>query len=228
MLDVVGALANSPNSFFFATGGGYGHVEGVGIKEIEKYMKAFGIGDEVGIEGFSTTGSVVPNPKWKRENFEGDDWRLGDTYLTSIGQYGFQVTPLHMARAIAAIANGGNLVSPTLAASATKSPVEVSIDISDSHYALVRRGMQEAVNTGTAKSLKIDGVSLSAKTGTAELGTKKEHVNSWVVGFFPSTTRRYTFTVVMEKAPRSNVYGATLAMRELLLWMRDAKPEYLK
>jgi penicillin-binding protein 2 len=190
-------------------------------------MKAFGIGEDVGVEGFSRASSLVPTPEWKEDTFEDGTWRLGDTYLTAIGQYGFQVTPLHMARGIAAIANNGYLVSPTLAARQTNASSKVDINISDDYYSLVRRGMRESVLSGTAKSMNVPGVTVSAKTGTAEIGISKKLVNSWVVGYFPADTRQYTFALVMERAPRSNTFGATLAMRELLEWMVVEKPEYL-
>lgn len=48
-------------------------------------------------------GGVIPNPDWKKRVFKGDAWRLGDTYNTSIGQYGFQVTPIQIARSIAIV-----------------------------------------------------------------------------------------------------------------------------
>ena len=57
---------------------------------------------------------VIPSPEWKMVNFKGDPWRIGDTYHTAIGQYGFQVTPMEMVRAVGAIANGGTMLTPHL------------------------------------------------------------------------------------------------------------------
>src|SRR5207244_2133883 len=75
--------------------------------------KQFGFGTP--LNGFfQSKAGTVPNPEWKKENFDGDDWRLGDTYFTSIGQYGFQIVPMQELRAIAAVANGGKLVDPTI------------------------------------------------------------------------------------------------------------------
>jgi cell division protein FtsI/penicillin-binding protein 2 len=69
-------------------------------------------------------------------------------------------------------------------------------------------------------------VSVAAKTGTAQLGTRKELVNSWSVGFFPYENPKYAFAFVMEKGPQSNIIGASYVVRQLLDWMNQNTPEY--
>ena len=62
------------------------------------------IGDGTGF--FSGKTGTIPTPAWKAANFDGEDWYLGDTYHSAIGQYGWQVTPAQVIRAVASIANG--------------------------------------------------------------------------------------------------------------------------
>ena len=88
--------------------------------------------------------------------------------------------------------------------------------------------MGKAVTEGTAAGLNVAGVSIAAKTGTAELGYTKYCVNSWVVGFFPYEEPKYAFGVVMEHGPRTNTIGGVYVMRQLFEWMQVYKPEYLK
>jgi penicillin-binding protein 2 len=71
-------------------------------------------------------------------------------------------------------------------------------------------------------------VSVAGKTGTAELGTQKRYVHSWVVGFFPYEKPRYAFAILMERGPRDNTIGALYVMRQFLEWMGVHTPEYLK
>jgi len=71
-------------------------------------------------------------------------------------------------------------------------------------------------------------IEIAGKTGTAELGSRKQFVNSWVIGFFPYESPKYAFAVVMEKGPSSNLVGATYIMRQLFDWMAINTPEYLK
>ena len=225
------AIAVSSNVYFFEIGGGYKDQKGLGIINIEKYLRLFGFGGEAGVDiGIEEVGTI-PNPKWKEENFEGEIWRIGDTYNTAIGQYGMQVTPIQMVRAIAAIANSGVLLKPTIIAKDEKEISDQKIEripIDERNFQVVREGMRLGAIEGTAKALNIEAVKVAAKTGTAELGTTKQRVNSWVVGYFPYENPRYAFIVQMEKGPRSNLFGATLVMRELLDWMSIYTPEYLK
>ncbi len=225
-VDMVKALAVSSDIYFYEIGGGFPGQAGLGIEKIEKYMRAFGFGAVAGGNDFFGTTGVIPNPKWKSENFQGDAWRLGNTYHTAIGQYGFQVTPLQAVRAIAAIANNGKLLEPRLVKE--DDPPRYSLILAaSSSFQVVREGLRRAVTEGTASGLNIPQVAVAAKTGTAELGSRKQFVNSWIVGFFPYESPRFAFAVIMEKGPSANTVGALFVMRELLEWMSVNTPEYL-
>jgi len=169
---------------------------------------------------------VIPTPEWKSKRFNGDNWRLGDTYITSIGQYGTQVTPLNAARFTAAFANRGKLLKPSLLKGGRSVPVVATLDFSDEEWAIVNEGMLEGVKYGTSVGLNVPYVTSGAKTGTAEIGAAKAFVHSWSVGFFPFDKPRYAWAVIMEKGPATNTIGATSVMRRLFDWMNVNAPEY--
>ena len=234
-VDMRKAIAVSSNVYFYEIGGGYKDQKGLGISNIEKYTRMFGLGEKTGIDLPSEASGTIPNPKWKEENFPGDPWRIGDTYHTAIGQYGFQITPIQLARATAAIANNGMLVSPHVLnaiegnSDAVGYPKETKrIKIKEENLKIIKEGMRMGVLEGTAKGLNIPQVSVAAKTGTAELGVFKKMVNSWVTGFFPYENPRYSFAVVMEKGPRHNTIGGLFVMRRMLEWLSVYAPEYIE
>ncbi len=222
------AIAVSSNVYFFEIGGGFEDQKGLGISRIEKYMRMFGFGEKTGIESYTEKAGVIPNPTWKKSLFGADEeWRLGDTYNTSIGQYGVQVTPLQAVRAIGAIANGGKLLYPTvIKPNDAYESLSTPVPLAESDFQIVREGMRMTVTEGTAQSLSFPYVKVAAKTGTAELGPTKSLVNSWTVGFFPADAPRYAFAVVMEKGRSNNQVGATLIMRDVFEWMNLYAPEY--
>lgn len=226
------ALAYSSNSYFYQVGGGYEDQKGLGIERVEKYIKAFGFGREIATDLFSGTAGTVPNPQWKEKTFSGDPWRIGDTYYTSIGQYGFQITPLQALRAISGVAKNGIFIEPTLLSmnyhKYEPQFSEVDIHISERHYSSVKRGLREGVLYGTAKAVNVDYVDVAAKTGTAELGVSKDFVNSWIIGYYPYQDPKYAFTVMMESGPRTNLVGASSIMRQILDWIYLNAPEYLE
>lgn len=228
-VDMRKALAVSSDVYFYIIGGGFEGQKGLGIARIEKYMRLFGFGEEPPGGNFFGGAGVIPTPEWKRENFNGDAWRLGNTYHTAIGQYGFQVTPLQVVRAIAAIANGGKLMEPRIVEEKETPPSYSVLPIKTSSFSVVREGMSDAVTKGgTASGLLLPGVRVAAKTGTAELGVSKKLVHSWVAGFFPDDRPRYAFAIIMEKGPRENTIGATFVARRFFEWMSVYAPEYLK
>ncbi len=228
-VDMRRAIARSCNVYFYIIGGGLGSQPGLGIANIGKYAKLFGLDQKTGIDLLGEEEGSIPSPEWKAKNFKGEGWRLGDTYHTAIGQYGVQVTPLQLARAYAAIANGGKLLKPTvLKIKPEQAVVQSNISLDPSIWKTIHEGMRLVVTEGTTKSLDVPGVAVAAKSGSAELGVSKTKVNSWIAGYWPYENPRYAFAVVMEKGDRSNIIGSASAMRQLLEWMTIYTPEYLK
>lgn len=227
--DMARAIAVSHDVYFYEIGGGYQDQKGLGILNLGKYAKLFGIGQKTGIDLPDEKGGTIPSPEWKLKNFKGDAWRIGDTYHTAIGQYGFQVTPLEIVRATAAIANGGKLVTPHfILGDTTKETATTVIDMKKEYFDVVRGGMRDAVSYGTAVALNVPYVQVAAKTGTAQLGIAKNKVNSWIIGFFPYENPKYAFTIMMEAGPSTNGVGASAIMRQTLDWMSINTPEYFK
>jgi len=229
--DMAEAIAVSSDIYFYAIGGGFEDQKGLGIKNIEKYSRLFGIGIKTSVDLPDEKGGVIPNPEWKTKNFKGDIWRIGDTYHTAIGQYGFQVTPIEMVRATAAIANNGKLLTPHFLLGDKEkeenfSMLDTDTDINPEYFNIVRKGMRQAVTEGTATILNVPYIQAAVKTGTAQVGIAKNKVNSWVVGFLPYENPQFAFTIMMEAGPTTNNVSASTVMRELLDWMSIYTPEY--
>jgi penicillin-binding protein 2 len=215
LVDMRHAIAVSSNIYFYQIGGGFGSQKGIGIANIEKYSKMFGIGQKTGIELAGELGGTVPGVEWKAKHFPHDPWRIGDTYNTAIGQYGYQVTPLEMVRAMGGIATKGTLVTPTLIKKDnTKKVVTQILPFTADEYKVVQEGLLLDVSEGTARALLIDGLPVAAKTGTAQI-KNNTRVNSWILGFFPYENPRFAFAVLMEDGPKVTV-GAVHAFRPTL------------
>lgn len=227
-VNVKDALAVSSDVYFYEVGGGFApdNQKGIGIDNIKRYAEMFGLGKETGVDLPSEASGVIPDPVWKKLNFNGAEWNIGDTYHTAIGQYGFQVTPIQVVRGIAAIASDGKLVTPHIVEQDL--PVKMITDIKQSNYDVVKAGMRQGVLKGIATGLNVGYVDIAAKTGTAQLGASKNNVNSWIVGFFPFDKPHYAFAVLMEHGPATNTVGALFIMRQLFDWMSVNTPEYFK
>ena len=234
-VDMRHAIAFSSDEYFYRIGGGFAPEgqKGLGILNIDKYMQMFGFGQALKDPLFHGPDGVIPTPEWKALNFKDGTWRVGDTYHTSIGQYGFLIAPIQMLRATAMIATDGKIIEPTLmkATDGFVPKITGQIDIPPSMFKVVKEGMRVAVSdtvNGTAKAVNIPQVNIAGKTGTAEIDDGKLKVNSWVIGYFPYENPHYVFTVMMEKGPRSNTIGASYVMKSVLEWMAVYKPEYFK
>lgn len=218
--DVREAIAVSSDVYFYAIGGGYQDQKGIGISGIDRYASLFGFGAPIPSPFFKIQNNgTVPTPEWKLKVFNNDPWRLGDTYNTSIGQFGFQVTPVQAVRAISGLVNNGILVNPVIVKKDVpgyEAPERVLIQgIKKENYTISKEGMRLAVTNGTLGALNFPDVKIAGKTGTAEVGSQKDYVNSWVTGFFPYENPRYSFALVLEKGPSKYAEGAPASMRRV-------------
>jgi len=227
-VDMREAIAVSSDEYFYTVGGGYKGQVGIGIDNIYKYVKMFGFASNTGIDIYGEKLGTVPSQDWKKTTFNGEPWRVGDTYNSSIGQYGFQVTPIQAVRAVASLGNGGSLVTPTVLLDNPNNDQVHHIDLPQKYFQIVREGMRMSVTEGAATGLNMTDLHVAAKTGTAELGITKVFVNSWVTGFFPYENPKYAFAILLERGHRDNLVGATSVMRQVLDWMKVNTPEYTK
>ena len=246
MVDITHALAVSSNIFFMEVAGGYKSQKGIGITNLGVALERFGLTQKTGIDLLGEKSGTVPSPEWKAQKFSGEPWRVGDTYNTAIGQYGVQVTPLEMARSVAAVAERGVLVTPHVfktdsinnddigfASSTTANtndlvtPKQTITDMPDQEYSVVQEGMRLSATIGTGKLFASLPFTVGSKTGTAQVGTNGMYVNSWVTSYFPYETPHYVIVVMLEHSTQ-NTGSATRIAYDFLDWVRVNAPEYTK
>lgn len=225
-LDLRHAIAMSSDVYFYTIGGGYEDQKGMGIANIDKYLRIFGFGESIPDSFTSGPSGVISSPEWKKKTFN-EDWYLGDTYHSAIGQYGTQVTPAQVVRAVSAIANEGTLLVPTILKGDVPH-VERMIDLPKKYFDIVHEGMRLGVISGTSVALNVPFAEFAGKSGTAELGVAKNNVNSWITGFWPYKNPKYAFAVTLEHGSVHETIGAAAAMRQTILWMGEHTPEYFK
>ncbi|MFA6415019.1 MAG: penicillin-binding transpeptidase domain-containing protein, partial [Candidatus Paceibacterota bacterium] len=223
-VDVKRAIAWSSDVFFYTVGGGFGSQKGLGIDRLAYWYQQFGMGSPTGIDVAGESSGLIPTPAWKEEVFK-EPWYLGDTYFTAIGQYSVQVTPIQMARATGAVANGGKLFTPTLIEG--QAPIYTTVPVDKGALAVVREGMRQAVTSALASAINVPYVSVAAKTGTAQTGTRNQYDNSWVVGFFPYDHPQYAFAVVLERGPEGTGEQAVNVMRDFFQSLRAENSPYV-
>ena len=193
LTDVRKAIAESVDIFFYAVGGGWGDITGLGIDKIHEYADKFGLGRKLGIDIPGESSGLIPTQQWKQDKF-GERWYLGDDYHCAIGQGFVTATPLQLANYIAAIANGGTVFQPHFVDSIKKidgsvekvNPVVLNKNfISAANLQVVREGMRQTVISGTAQPLKDLPVEAAGKTGTAQFGSGNSREHGWFVSFAP-------------------------------------------
>jgi penicillin-binding protein 2 len=154
--------------------------------------KAFGLGTSTGIEIGDIAGQV-PDPEWKKRTI-GVDWAPGDAVQLAIGQASLNVTPLQVARFVAALGNGGTLYRPQLVDRIQNAEGVVSqqfspqsqgnLPIQPATLQAVQQGMTQVVTSprGTAYRRFLNfPIAVAGKTGTAESGAENPH--AWFAGY---------------------------------------------
>lgn len=224
-VDMRRAIAWSANVYFYTIGGGYRDIKGLGIERIRQYLERFGWGSKLGIDLPNENAGLLPGPATKKSLRPQDPlWRIGDTYISSIGQGDLQVTPLQLAAATAAIANGGTLWKPRLAAAIldeNRNPVETfppqkirSNFVHPESLQVVREGMRRAVTDGSARFLADLPFAVAGKTGTAETGAYGKN-HGWFTGFAPYEHPELVITVLVEQGTGGSTDAVPIA-KEIL------------
>jgi penicillin-binding protein 2 len=226
------ALARSSDIYFYTIAGGFTNFSHyLGVEKLTAYYKKFGLGARTGVDVPGETAGRVPTPEWKKK-FSGLPWYTGDTYNISVGQGDILVSPLQMAMAVSAIANGGELLEPHFLDKIEDGGGHVvkSVDpkvlrkdfISPANLDLVRQGMRGAVHdpAGTACCFmdRDVPVAVAGKTGSAETDPANNvPPHSWFEAFAPFDNPQIVTVVLLEKSGEGAQY-AVPATRETLAW----------
>ncbi|HKB22057.1 MAG TPA: penicillin-binding protein 2 [Methyloceanibacter sp.] len=231
------AIKKSCDCYFYET------VHRLGIDKLAVTGRALGLGQiyDCGLAGLKQ--GIMPDTAWKRATLD-QPWYPGETISCGIGQGYVSATPLQLAVVVARIASGKSIVPSFLCSHANETqapPAALSID--PGYLQMVRDGMSGVVNeeggTATRSALKIPGVLMAGKTGTAQSfgkGAKRQPTgweaqpHSLFIAFAPVGAPRYAICCVVEHGG----YGAQAAapvvhdvMTELLQRDPASKPVFV-
>ena len=243
--DLRQALAESSNVYFFYLAGGspYRHpeapprhpseqayldalaaegivagdveFEGAGPRALAKWARAFGFDSPTGIDLSGEVGGLIPDPEIKQQTF-GEPWLDGDTYNFAIGQGFVTVTPLQMAVATAAIANGGTVYQPQIvrevrdADGDTVRPfqpiVRNQLELDPEALRVIREGMALSTLAGTSHDAHaaLPEMLIGGKTGTAEFAQtgpatgEEGQTHGWFIAFAPFDDPQVAVAVFFE------------------------------
>ena len=178
-LNVTGALLNSCNYFFYSVG------NFLGIDNLEKYARDFGLGEATGIELVETTGNMSSEDT--HMDYAGTEWRIGDTLQAAIGQSDSIFSPLQLAEYCATVANSGTRYSASILKSVRnydyseevytrQNEVMSTVTSAQYNWDAVHEGMYEVANNWQNEAVAkyfvdmVESQRTAAKTGTAQKG----------------------------------------------------------
>ncbi len=216
-VDIRRAITESCDVFFYQVG------QRVGVDKLAEYAKKLGLGQRTGVELEHEKTGLAPTKAWKRERYN-EKWHEGETLSVAIGQ-GFNImTPLQICLMTAAIANGGTIYKPQLVETVTTPDGEVieqfepqvigELSPRDKRYLpLIQEGLYGVVmgKRGTARNVRIEGLSIAGKTGTAQVvrlaqykGLKEQDIpykfrdHAWFTCYAPADNPKIAVTVLVE------------------------------
>lgn len=237
-VDLRESLAQSVNSYYFQLA-----VE-MGVDRMDAWFGEFGFGHATGIDLVGEVEGVRPSRDWKRRRFN-QPWYPGDTVNAAIGQGFWVTTPLQMAQATAALANGGirhrlHLVKATQAGFdqplvPEPQPPGVRVVKDPAHLAPVIDGMVAVVHgpTGTARSVGTGApYRIAAKTGTVQRTSRRGNENidpnalpyhlrhqAWMIAFAPADDPTIAVAVLVEHGGSGSRAAAPVVRRILDAWL---------
>ncbi|MEF3167773.1 MAG: penicillin-binding protein 2 [Deltaproteobacteria bacterium] len=218
----------------------------LGVDRIARYAHAFGLGAPTGIDLPDEKGGTVASTAWKRERFK-EKWYEGETVSIAIGQGYTVVTPIQMARLIAAVGNGGilyrphvfsRLVDPEGRPVRSSSPeVQGTVGVSKKNLSLVASALQGVVGDprGTGKACRLPKVAVAGKTGTAQVVKQAKRRqdekmpwqfrdHAWFVAYAPVEDPQLAVAVLVEHGGHGGSAAAPIARKVFERWFQIQSP----
>ena len=225
-VDVRKAIMESCDVFFYNVG------MRLGIDRLSFYGSKLGIGHKTGIDLPSEETGLMPSEEWVERVFH-RKWYAGETISVSTGQGAVTTTPLQLARMIGGIASGGVFKQPHMIKNA-QNVGEEKFAISEHTVEKVTDAMYAVVNEGgTGASLKLAGIELSGKSGTAQVigyatrermgKQKKFEDNAWFVGYAPRRNPEIVVAVLVQESGQHGGTASGPVVRDIIKAYYDKK-----
>jgi len=221
-VNFIDAIAQSCDECF------YDLARRAGPNEVAKYARTYGLGVPTGVDLPNEGSGVVPDPAWKKRVWK-QDWYGGDTLNMGIGQGYVLTTPLQIARMMAAVANGGTLVTPHVVTEIRTGdnrlvariapPPAGHIQVSQQTLDVVRTGPTAVVTRGTGTALQMPGFTAAGKTGTAEAGHGKPF--AWFAAYAPADAPRLVVVAMVENAGFGAENALPVVKDVFQAWLRE-------
>ncbi len=245
------AIAHSCNSFFCNTfrqtiDNPQFHSVRKGLMKWKEYVNAFGLGHRIGVDLPSEDGGNIPDTTSYDKDYN-HSWNSCTMVTMGIGQDKMLITPVQMANAMCIVANKGYFYVPHFVKSIDgetetdtvlnkyKTKHEVLTHIPDDVYETVISGMQDVTEIGTARAVRIPGINMCAKTGTAENYLVVEHRrtklknNAMFVCFAPRENPKIAIAVVVQNAGYGAAWAAPIGSLIAEKYLNDTlRPESVK
>jgi penicillin-binding protein 2 len=198
------ALAESCDTWFYRLGDRFYMQGGARSQGIQRWANLFGLGNPTGIDLPGELGGTVPTPKWLKATYK-ESWYEGQTINLSIGQGYLQATPLQMAVAYSAFANGGTIVRPHIAdavvrgETVTPLPHKPVRKLKLKGLWAIRQGLYLAAHAPAGTSSWLFAkfpVPVAGKTGTAESGAGRSD-HSWYASWAPANNPKVVVVVLI-------------------------------
>ena len=226
-VDMVQAIGDSCDTYFYTVGGGYGNVQGLGVGRITEYLQKFFWERKTGIDIPGEQSGFLPTASWK-EQAKHDPWRIGDTYNYSIGQGYVLTTPIDLIAAHAAIANGGTMWQPHLLSSISDPLTHFLINKNEPRQLgtlpqvpgamdIIHEGMRYTVTNGSAHSMADLPFAVAGKTGSVQTSSSLVNTNALFVAFMPYDHPKISLLILVESGGGGTA-TAVPAAREILSW----------
>lgn len=206
---VVEAIQRSCNTFFFEI------MFRSDPNTFSKYAHMFGFGEQAPTDISEQTAGLIPDSSYFYDRWGQAGLKPGFTLSLGIGQGNMGVTPMQLARYVAAVGAKGKLVPPHLVTKLVHPetgevlypaiPEPRQIPIEERHFETVREGMKLVMEAGTGKYIQIPGIPSGGKTGTAQNPRGKD--DSVFIMFAPYDDPQIAIAVQVENSG----YGGTAA-----------------
>lgn len=225
-VDVYKALEWSCDVFFYALGGGFNQIKGLGEKKLKEWFAKFGLGKKTGIDLPGEENGFIPSAEWK-QRVKKEGWYQGDNYHLAIGQGDLLVTPIQLLNYTIYFANGGKFYKPKIVSEIQNDngetikrfePEVMAKDlISKNDLDVVREGMKRVAVSGTARSLSELPFLAAGKTGTAQNPHGNPH--AWFISFAPYEDPKIATVVLIENAGEGSAWAVPVTKEILRYWI---------